>query len=71
MGIKISSEDVTYSVNNFPTTMEAEGDKKSGFIYTVSWVDSTYSKDLECAKMQFDTNELNNMLKLANKVSSL
>ena len=68
MGIRINSDLVSYVVNNHPTTIEVEGSKKSGFIYTVSWVDNTFSKDFECAKMTFDKDLTKKMISLANNM---
>lgn len=71
MSIKINADVVSYVVNNLPTTYEAEGSNKSGFIYTLSWVDPTFSKDLECAKMTFDKGMKKKLVDLANNIEKI
>ncbi len=69
MGIRINADAVSYSVDSNPTTVEVEGSDNSGFIYTVSWVDSLFSNHLECAKSTFDKNMINQMTSFANQIA--
>lgn len=66
MGIKMSKDDVSYRVNNYPTVTSIEGNKKTGFLYAITWATPTFSKILECARETFDKNQMGKMLAYAN-----
>jgi len=66
MGVKMSKDDVSYRVDNYPTVTYLEGSKKSGFLYAITWATPTFSKTLECAKFIFDKSQMNKMIAYAN-----
>ncbi len=66
--VQISSESVRYDVNKKPGDVFVEGSVNSGFIYTVSWFDKTFSHSLECANMNFSHDIIPKMINLAIKI---
>ena len=66
--IELDSHVISYEVNNKVTTSYVKGSKESGFIYTVSWYDKTYFRDLECSKKSFDKENISKMLVFANRI---
>lgn len=67
-GIQLAKEDVTYDINNKPTTIEIEGSENSGFTYAIRWYDKTFAHELECANMLFDKSITENVLSLARNI---
>lgn len=67
MGINIRQKDVMYVVNNYPGTYLVEGSDKGGYVYTLTWVDNTFNRHLECAKTSFEMDMKDKMVVLANE----
>ena len=56
----IPKEVATYAVNNKLTTINAVGNKESGFVYEVEWWDKRFKRTVECASDSYspDTKQL-------------
>lgn len=67
-GIQFFNEITRYLINNKPSSMTAKGSNKSGFVYTIDWIDKNNLRELECATMIFDKEIMNKMIVLANKI---
>jgi len=61
---------VRYDVNNKVTTVHVEGNKDTGFLYTVAWMDSTYFRTLECAAKRNTENVTAQMIALAQHIDN-
>ena len=61
----IAKEVVKYDVNNKVTTEFVTGNDTSGYLYTVSWFDDTYFRDLECANKNYSENILKQIIDMA------
>ena len=61
---------VRYDVNNKVTTVRLEGNKDSGYLYTVAWMDSTYFRTLECAAKRDDENVAAQVIALAQGIDN-
>jgi hypothetical protein len=60
------SEDVaTYLVNKKITTLFAEGNDASGYIYVVRWFDDEYFRVMECADLKFDHKIMEKTINMA------
>ncbi len=60
------SEDVaTYLVNKKITTLFAEGNEASGYIYVVRWFDDQYFRVMECADLKFDHKIMEKTIQMA------
>ena len=64
----IPKEIATYLVNEKLTTMNAVGNKESGFVYEVEWWDKKFKRNLECASMEYTDAMSKNTLELAKKI---
>ncbi|MBA2651476.1 MAG: hypothetical protein H0U73_04310 [Tatlockia sp.] len=67
---KIDENIVRYDVNGKVTTVNVQGTKESGFLYTVHWIDDHFSRDLECASKQFSKDTTMNVLALASRIDA-
>jgi hypothetical protein len=66
--VRIGEDSVKYVVNNKAGTNEVYGSNKTGYTYNVSWYDSVYSHELECATPTFVNVELDKLIELANVI---
>ncbi|MBA2648036.1 MAG: hypothetical protein H0U75_00290 [Legionella sp.] len=67
----IAEEVVKYDVNDKVTTVFVTGDKNSGYLYTVSWFDDTYFRDLECANEMYSPEILKQVVEMAKTNDSM
>lgn len=67
-GVMIDKENVKFLVNKKPTVLSAEGDKASGFVYSVVWYNKLQVNRLDCAKVQFQKNLIDLMISFANEI---
>lgn len=74
IGINADAKSVKYLVNKKPSFSSIEGNYNSGFLYTLSWnddmKDSVIDHKLECVNKNMNTEILNKMILLANKIDS-
>lgn len=61
---------VRYDVNNKVTTVHVEGNKDSGYLYTVAWMDSNYYRTLECASKRDVGNMTAQVIALAQRIDN-
>lgn len=61
---------VRYDVNNKVTTVHVEGNKDSGYLYTVAWMDSNYFRTLECASKHDAENRTAQVIALAQRIDN-
>jgi len=64
----ISKEIATHMVNKKLTTMNAVGNKESGFVYEVEWWDKKFKRTLECASKEYTDTMRTQTLELAKKI---
>lgn len=64
----IPKEVATYMVNNKLTTMNAVGNKESGYVYEVEWWDKKFKRTLECASKQYADAMRTRTLELAKQI---
>ncbi len=64
----IPKEVVSYKVNKKITTVSAEGNSASGFIYEVEWWDKDFRRNLECTTKQYSLDTKNEVITLAQEI---
>lgn len=64
----IPKEIATHLVNKKITTMNAVGNKESGFVYEVEWWDKKFKRTLECAAKEYTDAMRTQALELARKI---
>jgi hypothetical protein len=64
----IPKEIATHLVNKKITTMNAVGNKDSGFVYEVEWWDKQFKRTLECASKEYTDAMRTQTLELAKKI---
>ncbi|KTD66696.1 hypothetical protein Lste_2902 [Legionella steelei] len=70
LGVELIKELVSYDVQNRPTVILVKGTKESGYLYKIKWYDSTFSRELECANMEFSPQIKENVIALASRIES-
>ena len=68
--IRIPSDIVTHQINEKVTTIEVEGNKKDGFLYTVEWYDNNFSRKLECVTSDYSKALLAIVIDTAKQIDS-
>ena len=68
--IRIPSDIVTHQINEKVTTIEVEGNKKDGFLYTVEWYDDNFSRKLECVTSDYSKALLATVIDTAKRIDS-
>ncbi len=66
--VYISKEIATHLVNKKITTMNAVGNKESGFVYEIEWWDKKFKRTLECASKEYTDAMRIKTLELAKKI---
>ena len=69
-GVELIKELTSYEINGKPTILLVKGTKESGFIYKLKWYDSTFSRELECASSDYNTQLRAKVIELANRIES-
>lgn len=69
-GVELIKELVTYDVDNKPTIILVKGTQKTGFLYKIKWYDQTFSRELECANLEFNAQIRTDVLELANRIEN-
>lgn len=64
----VPKEIATYKVNKKLTTMNAVGNKESGFVYEVEWWDAKFKRTLECAAKEYTDAMRTKTLELAKQI---
>lgn len=64
----IPKEIATYLVNKKLTTMNAVGNKESGFVYEIEWWDKKFKRTLECASKEYADAMRTQTLELAKQI---
>ena len=64
----IPKEVATYAVNGKLTTVNAVGNKASGFVYEVQWWDKQFRRTLECASKEYSQEVSLKTIELAKKI---
>lgn len=70
LGIELIKELVSYDIQNRPTVILVKGTKESGYVYKIKWYDLTFSRELECANMEFSHQIKENVIALASRIES-
>lgn len=70
LGIELIKELVSYDIQNRPTVILVTGTKETGYIYKIKWYDPTFSRELECANMEFSPQIKENVITLASRIES-
>lgn len=68
--IAISEQDIEYKVNSKPSETYVSGNAGEGFLYSISWYDTTFFRKLECVSEKFSKALTNQFLGLANTIDS-
>lgn len=66
----IPKEIVSYKVNKKITTISAEGNNASGFLYQVEWWDKDFKRNLECTAKEYSTDIKNEVIILAKAIDN-
>ena len=66
--IIIPKEEARKDINGKFTTIDIEGQIKSGFVYDIRWYDENFFSQLECASAQYDTENTKKLVELAKKI---
>lgn len=66
----ISEKSKTTKINDKITTQSVSGDDKYGYMYTVSWYDDTFFRELECASKQFDATVIDKLVDIAKRADT-
>lgn len=61
----VPQETATYEVNGKVTQKFVKGEEREGFMYGVSWYDTTIYHDLECVQTVFSADSMKAVVKLA------
>lgn len=61
---------VRYDINDKNTTVHVEGDKDTGYLYTVAWIDSNYFRTLECASKPNTGDMVERVVALAKRIDN-
>lgn len=69
-GGELIKELVSYDIQNRPTVTLITGTKETGYVYKIKWYDSTFSRELECANMEFSPQVKENVITLAGRIES-
>jgi len=70
LGVELIKELVSYDIQNRPTVILVKGTKENGYVYKIKWYDPTFSRELECANMQFSPQIKENVIALASRIES-
>ena len=70
LGVELIKELVSYDIQNRPTVILVTGNKEAGYVYKIKWYDSTFSRELECANMEFSPRIKENVISLASRIES-
>lgn len=70
LGVELIKELVSYDIQNRPTVILVTGTKESGYVYKIKWYDPTFSRELECANMEFSPQIKETVISLANHIES-
>lgn len=70
LGVELIKELVSYDIQNRPTVMLVTGTKESGYVYKIKWYDPTFSRELECANMEFSPQIKEKVIALASSIES-
>ena len=68
--VKVDEEVVLYDINNKVTTVNVEGNKDSGYVYTIDWMDSHFFRTLECASKRYSSDITASVIALARRIDS-
>jgi hypothetical protein len=69
-GVELIKELITYDVRNKPTIVLVKGTKETGFIYKLKWYDTTFSRELECANLEFSPKLRMEVIELAKRIDA-
>jgi hypothetical protein len=69
-GVQLIDQDITYDVNEKPTSLLIEGSPSSGFFYHIGWYDDTYMRSISCATQSFDATIKNQLISFAKKLDA-
>ncbi len=64
----IPKEVVSYKVNKKVTTVSAEGNNASGFLYQLEWWDKEFRRNLECTTKEYSADIKNEVIMLAKAI---
>lgn len=70
LGVELIKELVSYDIQNRPTVILITGTKETGYVYKIKWYDATFSRELECANMEFSSQVKENVITLAGRIES-
>lgn len=65
---KVDEDIVSYDINNKITTINVEGNNKSGYLYRVEWFDDNFFRTLECANIHYLIGTTNAVIALAKHI---
>lgn len=68
--IVIAKEDVRNDINGKTTTVEINGTKETGFVYTVEWFDPIFFRKLECGNKVYSQDITKKVIQLAKSIDS-
>jgi hypothetical protein len=69
--VYISGDSARYDINKKPNILTVKGTVNSGFIYDIGWYDKTFSKELECANMNYDPKITKKLVEVAKNIESI
>lgn len=68
--VQLSRSGLTYEINDKPTRITVEGNINSGFMYSVSWYDKNFAREIECANKDMNDSIKTKMIEYAKKVDN-
>ena len=61
---------VSYDVHDKPSVLLVKGNQSTGFVYKISWYDTTFVRELECANKSFSPQITKFVIELANTIDA-
>ncbi|QDQ40240.1 hypothetical protein E3226_007440 [Legionella geestiana] len=69
-GVELVKELVSDDVAGKPTVLLVKGTNESGYLYRVSWYDTTFARDLSCAAPKYSPATQRQVIELAKKIEA-
>lgn len=66
--VRVEEASASYDVNGKVTTIEIEGSSSTGYLYDISWFDTNFYRQLECATKDYSPTHLQSVIELAKKI---
>ncbi len=67
----IFTEAARYDINKEPDLLGVDGNSSAGFLYHIVWYKDNFSKELECANMNYDPKITAKLVELVKEIDKL